>query len=262
MKDIWQAKQYSRYLVERTQPATDLLARIPKRQLQEIVDLGCGTGNSTFLLKKRWPKAHLIGMDNSLNMLEQAKAIQQNIEWLHQDIATWQPKTPPDLFCANASLQWLSNHETIIPRLFHFLNKKGILAVQMPCNYHAPSHRVLLEVILHSTWRKHLLPLLQYGEDRSPVGTPEFYYTILAPLSNQISIWQTQYLVILSGEDPVIEWMKGTTLRPILNALDQTEQQNFLKIYSDHLKKYYPKQANGHTLFSFNRIFFIAERNN
>lgn len=260
MSDIWKADQYSRYLDERTQPAIDLLARITDCDPALAVDLGCGTGNSTSLLHKRWPKATIIGLDKSKNMLEEARKDHPSIKWEDGDIANWQPSTPPDVIFANASLQWLPDHKHLLPKLWNCLHSKGTLAIQMPRNFNAPSHQVLLQVVAEGSWREQLLPLLQYGKDYSPVGTPEFYYQLLAPYTSYLAIWQTDYLTVMSGENPVVEWMKGTSLRPLLAVLNENERQQFLSEYSERLQSYYPKQKNGRTLFSFKRLFIVATK--
>lgn len=265
MVDIWQAAQYTCFIDKRTRAAEDLLARIPLLSPNIIYDLGCGTGNSTVLLQQRWPAAQIIGIDNSLQMLTRARQqVPHKIHWVEADIATWRPQTniTPDLIFANASLHWLNNHQQLFPRLLSFLLPGGVLAVQMPRNFAAPTHIAIVETIKNGSWCDRLMPLLRYDPtsptQTMPVNTPEYYYRLIAPLASTVDIWETEYLHVLEGVDPVVEWMKGTGLRPFLAALSEAERQLFVAEYSKRVNNDYPPMANGKTLLPFRRMFMVA----
>lgn len=260
MTDIWNATQYLQFADARTRPAMDLITQVNYSGPHTIYDLGCGPGNSTELLYQRWPQAQIIGVDSSEDMLVKARALLPALTWIQADVATWQADKPADIIFSNATLQWLENHEILFPRLLKSLAPNGVLAVQMPRNYQSPSHLTVLETVEAGPWRERLLPLLRYGKNKSgPVANPAFYYQLLAPYTKNINIWETEYLQILEGENPVVEWIKGTGLRPILAALDASEQAAFLADYSARLKEKYPQNPDGKTLFPFKRLFIVAQ---
>lgn len=264
MADIWEAKQYLRFEAERKQPAIDLLARIhPVTEPNVIFDLGCGTGNITLLLEKAWPTAQIIAMDSSANMLEKAKVLSTTIQWIEANVETWQPAQLADVIFCNASLQWLDNHQALFPHLLTLLNPHGILAIQMPRNFFSPSHQLLAELTVSEQWAPLLKNTLRYevGENVSPVAAPAFYYDLLAKLTTKLAVWETDYYFGLEGENPVLEWMMGTGLRPVLKKLSDIEQKVFLKQYAEKLLNAYPKDAAGKTLFQFKRLFIVAENN-
>lgn len=260
MSDLWDAKQYLKYSEERFRPALDLMSRIKQDHTRLIYDLGCGTGHITKLLQERWPNAKVIGVDNSEDMLKQAHEVAPEIKWVKADVAHWQPDHAPDIIFSNAALQWLEHHETLIPKLFSMLAADGVLAIQMPRNFKSPSHLSIIETVEAGPWCKQLSAVLRYGKEKpDPVFQPQFYYQLLAPLAQQIDIWEIEYTSALTGDNPVLEWMMGTGLRPILNALDEPQKQLFIADYSKRIKSYYPKSPNGKTLFPFKRLFIVAK---
>lgn len=239
---------------ERLRPAVDLLARVPLEAPRRIVDLGCGPGNATALLSERWPGAELVGVDSSLEMLAQARKSGLSVEWLEADLAEWRPEQPFDLIYANAVLHWLDHHDVLFPRLVRFLRPGGALAVQMPRNFAAPSHRLLRATAADGPWAARLDGLLR----EEPVASPVFYYELLKARSRAVDIWETDYLHVLRGDDPVLAWTRGTALRPVMDALDQDAFGAFESAYAARLRQAYPQRADGTTLFGFKRLFIVA----
>jgi trans-aconitate 2-methyltransferase len=252
----WQPERYLAFAEQRTRPALDLLARVPLANPARIADLGCGPGNSTALLAQRWPEAAVIGVDSSPEMLAQAPASGVRATWVEADIRTWTPDAPLDLIYANAALQWLGDHATLLPRLLSQLRTDGVLAVQMPRNFEVPSHALLRETARSGPWAARLAGILE----RPPVAAPEWYYALLAPHVAALDIWETEYLHVLAGDDPVLSWTRGTTLRPIMQALDAEQFAAFETAYAARLRAAYPRRPDGSTLFPFRRLFIVAQR--
>jgi trans-aconitate 2-methyltransferase len=254
----WDAALYGRYSGERSRPALDLLNRLPPDlRPNRVIDLGCGTGEITAALKERWPEAEVIGLDSATPMLAKARGLSRAVTWIETDIATWKPEQPFDLVFSNAALQWLDGHEALFPDLLKGVSSHGVLAVQMPRNFNAPSHRLMRETAQESPWRDRVGQLLR----AEPVMPPEHYYDLLAPCAEEIAIWETEYLHVLEGDTPVLDWVRGTGLRPILDALtDADERAEFIKRYQEKLAKAYPRRSDGRTLFPFRRLFIVARR--
>jgi trans-aconitate 2-methyltransferase len=250
----WQPERYLAFGDERTRPAADLLARVPLPAPARIADLGCGPGNSTALLVERWPAADVLGIDSSAAMLAQAERSGLRARWLESDIAAWTPEGLYDLLFSNAALHWLEDHARLLPRLLAHLRPGGVLALQMPRNSAAPSHALLREVARAGPWAAHLAPLIE----RAPVATPEWYFDLLAPRAASLDIWQTEYLHVLDGEDPVLDWTRSTALRPVMARLSPAEQARFEETYARRLRAAYPRRADGRTLFPFRRLFIVA----
>jgi trans-aconitate 2-methyltransferase len=250
----WDPIQYLRFDSDRLRPALDLLARIPLGAAGEIVDLGCGPGHIAKILKSRWPLARVTGVDRSLEMLERAAAGAPDIQWQQKDLAEWHPDRPVDLIYANASLHWLGDHQTLFPRLMAGLKPGGWLAVQMPRNHDRPSHLAAFKVAEQGPWRARLGSLLR----KQPVAEPEDYLEWLSPLASHLDIWQTDYLHLLTGPDPVVAWMRGSLLVPLMEALGEGEQAAFLEVYTRHLRAAYPTDGAGRTPFWFRRLFIVA----
>jgi trans-aconitate 2-methyltransferase len=257
----WDPSQYLKFADQRRRPAIDLLSRIALDAPKRVYDLGCGAGNVTRLLAARWPQAHMVGVDSSAAMLEKAgtdksPAGAPAIEWVQADLATWKPDTPPDLIYSNAALHWLDDHRGLFPRLVAALAPGGVLAVQMPRNHQAPSHTGMADAARSGRWRATLEPLLREG----PVQQPSVYFDILAGAGVRADIWETEYLQLLEGEDAVVEWTKGTALKPLLDALDEPARGQFLADYKARMRAAYPRRADGVTLFPFRRLFIVATR--
>lgn len=252
----WNPDLYLAFGDHRLRPAIDLMARIPLEAPRRIVDLGCGPGHVTKLLAERWPEAETVGIDNSSAMLERARHDFPTLAFRLGDIAAWRGDPPVDLIFTNAALHWLDDHDHLFPRLLAQLNPSGVLAAQMPRNFDAPSHRALCETAEAGPWRAKLAPLLH----REPVRAPAAYHRILAPLARDLDIWESEYLHLLSGEDPVAAWNKATALRPFLDALSEPERSAFEAEYGARLRRAYPREADGRTLYPFRRLFIIARR--
>jgi trans-aconitate 2-methyltransferase len=250
----WNPDQYLKFAGPRLRPAIDLLAAVPSRQPQAVYDLGCGAGNVTRLLVDRWPQADVTGVDDSASMLARAATELPAVRWVRQSLADWRAHRPADLIYSNAALHWLPDHGRLLPALLGQLAPGGVLAVQMPRNFGAPSHTLIAETVLAGPWRARLEPLLQ----PSPVAAPEFYYDALAPLAARLEIWETEYLQILEGADPVKEWTKGTWLKQFLDALQEPQRSAFEADYAARLRIAYPARADGKTLFPFRRLFMVA----
>jgi len=256
----WDTEQYSKFGDQRLRPALELLQRIPLTQPKRIVDLGCGTGNITSLIAQTWPDAQLTGIDNSEEMLEQARRTDASLTWEKADIAEWEPEHAPDLIFSNATLQWLGDHARLFPRLMQFLAPQGCLAIQMPLSWHAPSHRLMRETLANGGIGGSTLGSAALRETlaRDWVGQAQRYYDLLANQAVRLDIWETEYLQVLEGEDPVLEWVKGTGLRPILHTLVAEEKQRFLTEYTARLRVAYPRRSDGKTCFPFRRLFIVA----
>lgn len=252
----WDPATYLAFSEERTRPARDLISRIGMDAPARIVDLGCGAGNSTRLLAAHWPRSRVTGVDSSPEMLAAARAIDGLIEWAQADIATWAPDEPVDLVFSNAALHWLDGHDTLFPRLVSYLNTGGELAVQMPRNDHAPTHQAIAEIARRRQWKDTLAPLL----NRPPVDDPEVHFERLSTLTSSLDVWETTYWHVLDGENPVVDWTKGTVLRPFLEALPETEQDAFVAVYAKRMASAYLRSATGKTLFPFRRLFIVARR--
>jgi trans-aconitate 2-methyltransferase len=250
----WHPERYLAFDDYRTRPAADLLARVPLRAPERVVDLGCGPGNSTALLALRWPQADVLGIDSAAAMLAKAREGGIAARWLEADIASWTPDAPVDLLFSNAALQWLPDHQTLLPRLLSHLRPGGVLAIQMPRNFQAASHVTLRELAAEKPWAARLAGVLR----AEPVASPASYHDLLAPLTASLEIWQTEYLQVLEGEDPVLRWTEATALRPVLQALDEIEGAAFKQAYAARLREAYPKRPDGTTLFPFLRLFIIA----
>ena len=256
---LWDPRQYNRFEAQRDRAALDLLVRLPEDfSPAEIWDLGCGTGQHAALLKRRHPNANVHGMDSSEAMLDQARALSTEVEWSAGDIATWAPEHPADLILANASLQWLPDHQALFPHLAKALSPDGLLAVQMPMAWETRHHRVMRETAADGPWAA----VLAGVDTIAPLLPAEAYYAALAPLCDDIDIWATTYLHVLEGDDAVLEWMKGTALRPYLTALagDPPMRAAFLTALADCLSRAFPQRADGSTLLPFPRLFLVARR--
>jgi trans-aconitate 2-methyltransferase len=198
--------------------------------------------------------ASVTGVDDSPEMLAKARAAEPTITWQLADLATWAPSRPADVIYSNATLHWVDDHRRLFLALLEVLAPGGTLAIQMPHNFSAPSHTLIADAARSGPWRTKLEPLLR----AAPVADPGVYHDLLAPLASSLDIWETEYLHVLSGTDPVKEWVKGTWLRPLLDALDEAERPAFEGHYAEMLRVPYPPRPDGRTLFPFRRIFIVA----
>ena len=252
----WDPKTYLAFGGERTRAAAELVARIGLESPRCIADLGCGPGNSTALLAARWPGARLDGIDNSPTMLAEARASAIAARWIEADVTSWAPDAPYDLIYSNATLHWLGDHETLLPRLVSFLAPNGVLAFQVPRNFCEPSHRIAEELAAEPGWEKRLAGVRAWRN----MLEPEACYAILEPIAERIDIWETRYVQALEGADAVYRWVLGTGLRPFADALDGDGREAFLGEYRARVARAYPRRASGITLFPFQRLFCLASR--
>jgi trans-aconitate 2-methyltransferase len=252
----WDPAKYLEFAGQRLQPAIDLINRIPLIAPAVVCDLGCGAGNVTRLLVERWPVAQVVGVDASEAMLAAAVEAAPSVTWVKADLRGWSATRPPDLIFSNAALHWLDDHATLFPSLVDQLKPGGVLAVQMPRNHEAPSHTALLEIARDGAWRERLAPLLR----PAPVAAPVEYYDLLGPRVRRLDIWETQYLQVLEGDAPVVEWTRGTFLKPLLDALDPDQRTSLLTRYTEKIRAAYPTRPDGRTLFPFRRLFMVATR--
>lgn len=252
----WDPQQYLSFSDHRLRPAIDLLGRIPLATPGRVYDLGCGAGNVSTVLRQRWPEADITGFDSSPQMLERAREAEPSVTFELADLSDWQPAQTPDLIYSNAALHWLPDHDELFPRLFAGLDSGGVLAVQMPRNFSAPSHTNIEATINDGPWRDRLLPMWR----AAPVAEPAVYHRLLAAGAASLDIFEVDYLQCLSGDDPVKEWTKGTWLKPFLEALPPGESEAFEEAYAARLRLAYPMEAEGGTLFPFRRLFIVAVR--
>jgi len=246
--DGWDARQYLKFEDERTRPPRELLAQVPLQRARIAVDLGCGPGNSTELLAERFPEATVIGLDSSPDMLRQAGTRLPQCTFVEADVAEWTPSGLPDLLFANATFQWVPDHQAVMKRLIGFLPEGGVLAVQMPDNTKEPSHMLMEEVARSNAAARLDLP------------GPGSYYDLLKPLCRHVDIWHTTYNHVMAGPEAIVEWFKGSALRPFLSALDAPAADAFLKAYTAEIARAYPPRVDGKVLLRFPRLFIVATR--
>ncbi|MGP3989486.1 trans-aconitate 2-methyltransferase [Streptomyces sp. 3N207] len=264
---MWDPQQYLRHSGPRLRPVLDLLAHVPDRlpghPRVRIADLGCGPGGPSAPLAERWPEAHITGYDNSPEMLREAAEHTRpgRLDFAHADLARWRPDPAENfgLLFSNAALHWVPGHQHAFPDWIAALPSGGTLAFQVPGNFAAPSHTLLAELRDSPRWRDRL----GAPSRTASVLTPAEYADILAPLGPNgcaVEAWETTYLHRLTGPDPVLEWVKGTTLRPVLARLadDPAARDGFLAEYAEALREAYPPGADGTTAFPFRRVFVVA----
>ena len=249
----WDPKIYLAFAAERTRPAAELLSRVFLELPARVADLGCGPGNSTELLAARWPDADVEGINSSPEMIAKAKASGIHARWTLADVSAWSPPQTYDVVFSNATFQWLPDHETLLPHLMQAVAPGGVFAFQVPANFDAPSHALMRDIAANGPWAAKLKNIRNIG-----VLSPARYYDILAPLSATLDIWETEYLQVLEGDDPVHRWVQATGLRPFTDALQGEEREAFLTAYKSALRAAYPKRGDGKTLFPFKRLFAVA----
>ena len=235
----------------------DLVHRIALEAPATIIDVGCGPGNSTEVLRRRWPAAHVTGLDNSEPMIREAQRAYPLGTWVLGDAAHMDAAQRYDLVFSNAVLQWVPNHAQLIPDLLARVAPRGALAVQVPANWGSPLHQALLAAAAAEPFDAHVAgcrDLLAYHE-------PAFYYDLLAPRSTRLALWETTYYHELADHRGLIEWYKGSGMRPYLQALpDDALRQAFEAAVLERAQPGYPLQSNGKVLYPFRRVFFVAYR--
>jgi len=257
---VWDPAQYDVYADERSRPFVDLLARVPAKRPRRVVDVGCGNGALTATLAERWPEAAVLGIDSSPEMLADAagRALPDRLSFQRGTIEEWRPEHPVDVLVSNAALHWVPEHPALLPRWVDWLAPGGWLAFQLPGNFQSPSHLILAELCHSPRWR----PLLGDLPDRGPGALePGDYLDLLSGAGCMVDAWETTYLHVLVSADPVLEWVRGTALRPVLTRLrsDPAAAHDFESEYGARLRAAYPSRPYG-TVLPFRRIFVVAHR--
>lgn len=261
----WDPQQYARFRDHRGRPFRDLLAQVPTPDPKVVVDLGCGSGDLTLTLARRWPEARVVGVDSSPEMLARAGSLDTagRVEWVEAAAETWAPESvlaPIDVLLTNATLQWVPSHLRLIPTWVAALAPGGTFAMQVPANFDAPSHRLMREV----AERHPRADELRSGLERAQaVALPETYAALLLDIAGGVDVWQTTYHHVLPAPEgerhPVLEWVLGTGLRPVLGVLtDEAERAAFLTAYEAELERAYPRRSFG-VIFPFTRTFAVAQ---
>ena len=255
----WSAVQYVKFEEERSRPVRDILTHLPNRPVARAVDLGCGPGNSTHLLQKRFPDAAVTGIDSSADMIAAARKRLPGVRFEIEDIRAWRgPDAPADVILANAVLQWVPDHGSLLPSLIDKLAPDGSLAVQIPATLGEPSHRLIREIAADGPWSKKLAGASSFRIIRH---NADWYYRTLRNCGVVVDIWMTTYYHALAGgADAVVEWFTGSGLRPFLEPLDTAERSAFLARYKSAVAEAYPAMPDGRVLLAFPRLFFIASR--
>jgi len=253
----WDPELYLKFANERTQPAIDLVARIGLAAPGSIIDVGCGPGNSTQLLARRWPDAQITGLDSSEKMIARAREDFPQLNWVVADATKFAAGRQWDLVFSSAALQWMGDHEALLPRLFGWVNPAGALAVQLPVNKDSPLHQSVLAVAEEVRWRSRTAAcagLLTYA-------AATFYYDLLAREAVRLDSWETTYYHVLSSHQGLIEWYRGTGMRPFLERLQtDADRREFEAEVMEKCRGDYPVRQDGKVLYPFKRLFFIAYR--
>jgi trans-aconitate 2-methyltransferase len=257
MSEDWSARQYLKFEDERTRPPRDLLAQVPLAAPRRVIDLGCGPGNSTELLIDRFPGAEIVGLDSSPDMLRQARERLPGVSFVEADLANWTPPPSTDLLFANAVIQWVPDHTAVLRRLLAALPAGGVLAVQIPDNTNEPALALMRAVGVSGPWAAKLAAA---NAARDDLPTPGGYYDLLRPLCTRIDVWHIIYNHVMAGPGAVVEWFKGSALRPFLNAIGPELQAPYLAAYAVSIAKAYPARFDGKVLLRFPRLFIVAVR--
>ena len=251
----WSPANYLKFEDERTRPARDLLAQVPVARPRRVVDMGCGPGNSTELLVERFPGAEVVGLDNSPNMLAEARKRVPGARFAEADAGKWVPDAGTDVVFANAIYQWVPDHLEVLPRVVAGLPENGVLAVQMPDNVGEPSHQLMRQVAAEGPWAEKLRDAA-----RAPLPPVRTYYDALRPVSQRLDIWHTVYNHVLAGPEAIVEWVKSTGLRPFVDPLEPAEREDFLARYLALIAEAYPRTVDGKVLLRFPRLFIVVVR--
>jgi len=253
----WNAAHYLKFGDERTRAAVDLAARIKLETPSTIADLGCGPGNSTQILRARWPNAEIVGVDNSSEMLKSANQTFPGYDWLLADISDWKPDGRFDLLYSNAALQWIPNHNSLVRRLFETVSPGGVLAFQIPSSTYALVRSHIHEISRDPMWDERM----QEPRKALTMERPEFYYDSLVKHASQLDIWETEYHHVMDSKDAIVDWISSTGLRPFLAALDNDDERNdFTRRLHEEVSNAHESRVDGKVLYPFRRTFVIAYR--
>lgn len=260
---MWDPGQYQRFGDERSRPFFDLVQRVGAEDPRFVADLGCGPGNLTAALARRWPRAQVLGVDSAPEMIEAARAHRAGLDrdtaarlsFAVSDVRDWQPEHQADVIVSNAVLQWVPGYREVLGRWAGFLPAGGWLAIQVPGNLDQPGHVALRELAALDRWRGPLAGIQLNRQTSDPVQ----YLELLAGAGLEVDAWETTYVHVLHGDDPVLEWYRGTGLRPVLAALPPGLAADFLAAYAARMREAYPPTRYG-TPFPFRRVFAVAAR--
>lgn len=252
----WDPAQYERFAGPRARPFVDLVSRIETDSPRHVVDLGCGPGALTALLAARWPAAIVEGIDSSAEMIEAARALDTSVSFSVGDVTSWTMPADADVIISNAVLQWVPDHQDLIAAWAAALPSGGWLGFQVPGNFAEPAHATMRELAGSARWATSLSGVLRHHD---AVSEPSSYAQLLLDAGLEVDVWETTYLHVLPGADPVLEWLRGTGLRPVLAALSPTDGAEFSAELASRLREAYPPGEHG-TLFPFRRIFAVAHR--
>lgn len=253
----WDPTMYLTYTTYRLRPALDLINRIPLEQPNLIVDLGCGVGDITRQLRIRWPEARIIGVDSSKEKLDKASQGDPEIEWRLGDIEDWSPGEPVDLLFSNSSLNSLEKHDKLFPTLISWIKPGGVFAVQMPRNFAEPAFSAIYKTAREGPWSKKLENFIR----PEPCKSPHFYWELLHSYFRMTEIWETIYLQVMEGDNPVADFVLDSSLKKFIEVLDYSERLAFEEAYKQKIKGAYPPGEDGKTLFSNRRVFILGIKN-
>lgn len=260
MSHAWDPDRYLQYADERGRPFVDLLARVPAEQPRVVVDLGCGPGNLTALLADRWPGADVTGIDSSAAMIDVARDI-EGITWEVADLRRWAYPdasvlvSPVDVLVSNATLQWLPDHIELLPRLVDRVAPGGWFAFQVPGNFGEPSHTIRSDIADRAPYAEHVRDVAVPASHE-----PDDYLRVLLHLGCEADVWETTYFHVLTGADPVFDWVSGTGASPTLQALPQGLRSDFEDEFRELLRQAYPADPSGRVVMPFRRIFAVARK--
>lgn len=251
----WNPDQYLKFARERTQASVDLVSRIEVENPRSIIDIGCGPGNSTRVLRDRWPNAHFSGLDNSEEMISKARTDFPDIEWITGDVRSYRFTEEYDIVFSNAAIQWIPDHKELVPGLFNIVRPGGALAIQVPADQDSPIRRSLLSASSREKWARYTSGCERMINYR----TAEYYYDIVTRLSKRFDLWETVYYHILDSQAALIEWYKGTAMKPFLESLpDDANRREFENDVLVGCKDNYEVRKDGNVLYPFRRVFFVA----
>jgi trans-aconitate 2-methyltransferase len=252
----WSPVQYLKFEDERTRPAAELLSRVPVTRPRRVLDVGCGPGNSTELLAARFPQAEVVGVDSSPEMIAAARKRLPSADFLVADIHDYAPLTPFDVIFGNAIFQWVPDHIAVLVRLLASCPPGGAIAMQVPDNLNEPTHMLMAAVARGGPWRAKFEQPIR----RDAIPPPSAYYDRLKPLAAAVDIWHTTYYHVLADAKAIVEWVKGTGLRPWLDRLDAVEREAYLAAYTERIAETYPPLVDGRVMLRFPRLFVVAVR--
>lgn len=261
----WNPTAYAKFADHRGRPFADLIAQVRTDDPELVVDLGCGNGPATLALAELWPNARIVGVDSAESMLDAARSLdtEDRVEWVQADLRDWDPASlgqTPDVIVTNSTLQWVPGHLDLLPTWVEALAPGGWLALQVPNNFDAPSHALMRETAATHARGNELAVALEVPT----VGEPKTYLTLLSRLGCEVDAWETVYSHVLDpdgdSENPVLEWVSGTGLRPVLDILPEGEERDaFLEPYAAALTEAYPRSEVG-VIFPFRRVFAVAHK--